>query len=438
MYRTGLVGLRIRRLAYKSVGGLKMKTDVAIIGAGPGGTSSALFLARRGIKSIIIEKELFPRFHVGESLTGECGNLLRMLGLEEEMNRRGNPIKYGVKVYGPDGKGTFWVPVMARSLEKGLYEASTWQVRRSDYDQMLLETAVARGVAFVHGQALKPLFDEDGSVHSLLIKTCDEQIEEVEAKVLVDASGQATFLSNSSITGKKERGKYDKQIAIFAHVKGAVRDPAKERDNTQIFYQKKNHWAWFIPIDKEVVSIGVVVPGAYFQSTREMKRDFFSREIRELNPDLARRVRQIEPVEEVYTISNYSYHIKEFTGKYYLCVGDAHRFIDPIFSFGVHVTIHEAYKAAEEIDAYLNSAHRDDQTNPFVAYQEYCEKGTDVFQDLLDGFWEHPLAFAFFAHERYVEDFRDMFAGRVYAGKSYAGLEALRTLNAHLRENPSS
>ena len=410
-----------------------MKTDVAIIGAGPAGTASALFLARKGIQSTIIEKETFPRFHIGESLTGECGNLLRVLGLEEEMNRRNHPIKYGVNIYGPDGKGVFWVPVMARSPEKGLVEASTWQVRRSDYDQMLLDTALARGAKLVRGQVLKPYFDENGWAHNLLVKNLDGQTEEIEAKVLIDASGQATFLSTHGVTSKKERGKYDKQIAIFSHVKGAIRDPGKGSNNTFIFYQKTNHWAWFIPIDSEVVSIGVVVPTSYFQTSKQTKKDFFCHEILELNPDLTRRVQNIELVEDVHAVSNYSYHIKEFTGKSYLCIGDSHRFIDPIFSFGVHIAFHEACKAAEEIDAYLKGEYSE-QPNPFAAYQKYCEDGADIFQEVLDGFWENPLAFAFLAHQRYVEDFIDMFAGRVYGGKDYQGLEVLRKLNASSRE----
>lgn len=408
-----------------------MKTDVLIVGAGPGGTSSSLFLARKGIASMIVEKEQFPRFHIGESLTGESGRLLRLLGLEEAMVKREYPIKYGVKVYGPDGKGSFWIPVMGRLPEKGLYEGSTWQVRRCDYDQLLLETAIDRGVKVIRGQALKPLVNSNGEVYGVSLKTSHGDIEEVEASVVIDASGSATFLCTHGITGKKERGLYDKQIAIFSHVKGAICDAGKERDNTLIFYQKKNHWAWFIPVDKEVVSIGITVPASYFQSKKEKLGDFFRREIRELNPELSRRVCQVELVEEVRSIANFSYHIKEFTGKSYLCVGDAHRFIDPIFSFGVHVALHEAYQAAEEIEAYLDSTFRH-LDNPFTRYQAYCEKGTDVFQDLVDGFWANPLAFAFFTHERYVEDFNDMFAGRVYGDVSYAGLAALRSLNARV------
>src|SRR6516162_3950330 len=97
-----------------------MKTDVAIIGGGPGGSAAAMFLARRGLRATIVEKMAFPRYHIGESMSGECGALLRELGLEAMMIARRDPVKHGVRVYGPKGKDSFYVPVMARTQENKL------------------------------------------------------------------------------------------------------------------------------------------------------------------------------------------------------------------------------------------------------------------------------------------------------------------------------
>lgn len=161
--------------------------------------------------------------------------------------------------------------------------------------------------------------------------------ETVEAAVVLDCSGQATFLANAGVTGPKYLGNYDKQIAIFSQVKGTVRDSGSSRledkDNTLIFYQKKFHWAWFIPLDEDVVSVGVVSPSAYFQAMGESPQEFLVRELRELNDELTRRLPSIDLVEDVHVIPNYSYQVKGFCGKGYICIGDAHRFIDPIFSF---------------------------------------------------------------------------------------------------------
>src|SRR5262249_51984172 len=112
-----------------------MKADVAIVGGGPGGTAAALYLSRAGIPAVLIERARFPRYHIGESLTGECGNCLRTLGLEDQMNEGRHPIKFGVTVYGPNGKNAFWVPVKGWQAEMGLFDTSTWSVRRSDFDE---------------------------------------------------------------------------------------------------------------------------------------------------------------------------------------------------------------------------------------------------------------------------------------------------------------
>ncbi len=115
-----------------------MKTDVLIVGGGPGGSATAMFLLREGIKPIIVEAETFPRYHIGESMTGAAGKVLRDLGLADEMYKRKHPTKQGVKVYGQSDKGTWFVPVTGRDENWKLFEWDTWQVRRSDLDKMML------------------------------------------------------------------------------------------------------------------------------------------------------------------------------------------------------------------------------------------------------------------------------------------------------------
>lgn len=409
-----------------------MKIDVAVIGGGPGGATCAAYLSRAGLSSVIIERESFPRFHIGESLTGETGNLLRELGLEQALNEMGNPIKLGVRVYGASGKNTFFVPVKRRDPETGLHDTFTWNVRRSTFDGLLLDHAEALGASRLKGRAVAPLLAPDGAVRGVQVELGSGDSLEVESEVVVDASGQHTFLANTGVAGKKERGNYDRQLAIYSHFTGAERDPGKESGNVIIFYRRQHHWAWSIPIDSTVDSIGVVTPSAYFQASGLSKREFLLREIADLNPDLTRRVQDVEMVEDAHASSNYSYHVKDFTGKGWLCVGDSHRFIDPIFSFGVHVSVHEGRMAAEAIAGHLAGGDRD-AAKPFAAYEERSERGIDVFESLLDGFWENPVAFPILVHQRYPEDFIDMFAGRVYGDNDYQGLKAMRSALAAKR-----
>ena len=376
-----------------------------------------MFLLREGVKPLILEQEGFPRFHIGESMTGEAGQLLRRLGLENKMLAAQHPVKHGVKVYGAEGVNSWFIPVSARTADWNLLPGTTWQFRRSDFDGMLLNEAQGRGATVVRGKAIKALLGEDGAVRGVTICRPDGTFEDIEAKVVLDCSGLATFLANQRVTGPKYVGSYDKQIAFFSHAIGAIRDSGTSGDtakgNTLIFYKKKFHWAWFIPIDEHVVSLGVVVPTATFQDSGQVPHEFFRNYLPKINPDLARRTSEIKLVEKVHIIPNYSYQVRRFCGKGFICIGDAHRFIDPIFSFGLSATMREAEFAAPRVREYLEGKGRD-QANPFAEHMLFCEKGIDILEDMIDLFWEQPLAFAAFAHYRYREQLIDAFAGRVY------------------------
>src|SRR5262245_36113177 len=245
-----------------------MKTDVLIIGGGPGGAAAAMFLLREGIVPVILEQEEFPRFHIGESLTGEAAQVLRRLGLEEKMMAMENPIKHGVRVYGTNAATTWYVRVSSRDANWNLYDNVTWQVRRSEFDKMMLDEAVKRGAKLIRGTALKALQREDGAVTGIRMRRLDGREEDIATKVVLDCTGQSTFLANQKVTGPKYLGSYDKQVAFFTHVRGAIRGGATSgedaKDNTIILYDKKFHWAWFIPIDKDVVSLGMVTPRANY------------------------------------------------------------------------------------------------------------------------------------------------------------------------------
>jgi 1H-pyrrole-2-carbonyl-[peptidyl-carrier protein] brominase len=408
-----------------------MKTDVAILGGGPGGSAAAMFLLRQGIKPLIIEGEKFPRYHIGESMTGAAAKVMRDLGLEDEMMRRAYPVKKGVKVYGTTGNTTWFVPVTQRDENWQLVPSYTWQIRRSDYDKMMLDEARKRGADFLQAKATEPLLNkEDHSVRGVRVKLPDGDMMDVESKVLIDASGQATFLANHHVTGPKYLGAYDKQIAIFSQVDGTVRGDGSSRetdpDNAIIFYQQKYHWAWFIPLDKNVVSVGVVTPSGYFLDKKESKKDYVARELQELNPAIKNYIPDLNFVEDMHVIPNYSYQVRGFTGKGFICLGDAHRFIDPIFSFGLTVTMREAQFAAPIIKDYIDGKKPNSNSHPFADYEKFCEMGADILEDTIDCFWEFPLGFAKYVHFDYKDQMTDMFAGRIYEHQPSQALVGFR------------
>ncbi len=394
-----------------------MKADALIIGGGPGGAATAMFLVREGIKPIILEQEAFPRFHIGESNTGESGQVLRRLGFEKAMIEKQHPVKHGVKVFGTSGVNSWYVPVSARDKEWNLSFSTTWQVRRSDFDTMMLKEAEARGATVMPCTATKPLLADDGAVRGVTVRWPDGKDEDIETQIVLDCSGQATFLANQRVTGPKYVGNYDKQVAFFSQVTGAVRGSGvsgeEAKDNTLIFYAKKFHWAWFIPIDNDVVSVGMVTPRSDFLAKKQTPEEFFRNELYNINPEVRRRIPEMNLVEKVHVIPNYSYQVRGFCGKGFICIGDAHRFIDPIFSFGLTVTMREGEFAAPLVREYLEGKRRNG-ANPFAEYQIFCEKGIDNLEDMIDLFWEQPFAFATFVYHRYPELMTDAFAGRIY------------------------
>ncbi|HEY8672070.1 MAG TPA: hypothetical protein VIL63_14600, partial [Terriglobales bacterium] len=223
--------------------------------------------------------------------------------------------------------------------------------------------------------------------------------------------------ANQKVTGPKYVGSYDKQVAFFSQVTGAIRGPGTSgedaKDNTVIFYAKKFHWAWFIPLDKDVVSVGMVTPRADYLAKKQTPEEFFREDLYTINPEIERRIPKLNLVEKVHVIPNYSYQVRGFCGKGFICIGDAHRFIDPIFSFGLTVTMREAEFAAPLVREYLEGKGRH-TANPFAEHQIACEKGIDNLEDMIDLFWEQPFAFATFVYQRYPGELTDAFAGRIY------------------------
>lgn len=402
--------------------------DVAIVGGGPAATFTALYLLKLGIRPLIIEKEAFPRFHIGESLTGEVGAALVDVGLEERLQSLAFPVKYGVRVYGRGGTNAFWVPVMKRVKPGpgGLSPSSTWQVRRDEFDSMLLEEACLRGAKHIQGTATSVLREGRQVVGVVVATESGEQ--RIRSRILVDASGQKTFLAQQGVTGPKERGRYSNQVAVYSRMRGELRDPGLESGNTLIFYSDRHRWSWFIPISDDETSLGLVVPAAELANSGLSPEEFFYKTVRTLNPALARRIENATFTEKVRTSSNYSYQISDFTGPGYLCVGDSHRFIDPIFSFGLFFATREAKTASTYIAEALKSESWS-LPNTFHAYAEQVDRSQQVIQDLVDFFWDYPLAFQMMAHKTHCEDIADCFAGRVDADVPNAIREIRETLN---------
>lgn len=397
--------------------------DVVIVGAGPAGSALALNLLAKGRRPLIVEKERFPRYHIGESLTGECGQALREFGLEDYMKSAGYPIKRGVTVSGAGGSARFWVPVEARLPDGSRAAATTWQVRREELDAKLLETAIERGAGHIRATCTEVLFDE-GRASGIVIRE-EGGTRPIAARAVADCSGQHTLFCRLGLTSPKQRTGYQNQVSFYAQLRGVRRDDPPNDGNTHIFYGQRDHWAWLIPLDDEVTSAGIVLPNHSFKDRNLSRDELFAAGLAEINPDLTERTGGAEIVSEVFTTSNYSYHIDEFTGPGFVCVGDAHRFLDPIFSFGVSVAIQEARLAAVCLDKYLDDP--EGGLEPFGCYATEVNSAQTVVEYIIRTFWEYPLVFLKLAHFSHRDDIAEVFSGRLY-DRSVHDLEAVSVM----------
>ena len=390
--------------------------DVAIIGGGPGGAVLGAYLTSVGRSVAILERETFPRYHIGESLTGMGGEVLNELGLGDKMDEMLFPPKGGVKVIGHSAQSEFFVPVLW----------PTWQVRRDEFDTILLNHAITQGAVHLTGNVRDIIRDGNRVIGLTYVpsETPSSAPRSISCSIVADASGQHTLLSRLGIAGeRRDTEDFCRQIALFTQFRHARRDPGAMGNNTFIFYSKIHHWAWFIPISPDVVSVGVVMPNDIAQSAGESLEAAFDWGIQHINPNLRDRVVGCESIEPIRAIRNYSYTVEPFVGNGWLCVGDAHRFIDPIFSFGVSFAMLEARAAANAIQHYLTTGDE----SAFQDYEQYCNRGQSGAFDLIRYFWKHPIFFGYNIRGRYRKDIIQMLGSDMHSPSLPPALSFMRS-----------
>lgn len=190
---------------------------------------------------------------------------------------------------------------------------------------------------------------------------------------------------------------------------------------------------------EELTSVGIVVTTDHFKSAGLSKEEFFLRECRQMTPALSKRLPDLNPRAAIHAIPNFSYRVMNYTGRGFLCIGDAHRFIDPIFAFGVFFGIQEAEFAARAIADHLSGTTKADG-NPFADFERLCDEGNDVVEDVAGVLWHYPLAFQRIVIWRDRAAGLDILSGRIYGqeGATNPARIAMRNLMAKEAEKRAS
>lgn len=310
--------------------------DVIVIGGGPAGSTAATLLSRRGHSVLLLERERFPRFQVGESLLPYNNDLFDRLGVKEQLLSGEFSPKYGAEFVTADGRVGYTFR-FDRNLPDPRYHRS-FQVRRSEFDHLLLRNAARNGVEVREETAVTAVDLADPS--RAIVRTADGAAH--EARFVIDASGHGAVLG--SRIGDKAPVESLKKIAIFAHYRGVPRAEGKDAGNTVIVVLR-DAWFWLIPVTGELMSVGLVVDREHLGRCRLRPEELLARTIAG-TPYVAERMKHAERTTPIHTRKDFSYQMRNMVGPNFALIGDAAGFLDPIFSTGVFMAMKSADIAA--------------------------------------------------------------------------------------------
>jgi FADH2 O2-dependent halogenase len=394
---------------------VKLDYDVVIIGGGPAGAILGSLLAMSDHNVLIVEKDVHPRDHVGESLTPSTNPIFKRIGFLEKIEDAGFVHKPGACWTAPRAPvGRFVAIRLGEFPPPGATQLYTYNVERDVFDTMLLRHAHEQGAKVLQGvSAREVLFEGDRAV-GVRVSVADGWERDIRARFVVDASGRRCMLANQ--LGLRRKDPSFNQFGIFSWFRGVEPNPPGFEGFLFLhFLGLERAWAWQIPLRHGIWSMGVVTDKTDFQKSGRSHEDFFDSLV-DRNRSFAHVMRGAERVRPWWIEGDYTYRIEQIFGKGWLLVGDSLRFVDPIFSTGVDVAAYSALYAFEAIDGTLRG---DDEEAGFKEFERRVGDGVEAWYDLIALFYKLQNLFTIFAvRKRFRERVVRILQGNLYLPES--------------------
>ena len=342
---------------------MNTSTQVLVIGGGPAGSTTATMLAREGFEVTLIEKEVFPRYHVGESLLPSCLEILDLIGAREKVEQYGFQRKDGG--YFAWGKDS-WVLDFRK-----LRHPYSFQVVRSEFDHLLLEHSKSQGVHVYEGVEVRNIAFDGDRPRSLTWAEIggEKKTGEISFDILVDASGRASLMAMKYLKNRRYHDSFQ-NVAIWGYWTGAHRMEFAP-DGAIAVAAVTDGWFWGIPLHDKTMSVGLVLHKSHFKEKRQQglsPEQIYHDALKEapLMQDLLKDATLIS--EQLKAEQDYSYMSDSISGPGYFMTGDAACFIDPLLSTGVHLATHGSMLAAASIASILRKEISEEQARAFYEH----------------------------------------------------------------------
>ena len=369
--------------------------DIIVIGGGPAGSTVATLVAEQGHRVLLLEREAEPKFKIGESLIPATYWTFKRLGMLEKLRKSHFPQKYSVQFYSRTGKASSPFYFFQTNPHES---AVTWQVLRSEFDEMLLDNAKEKGVEVQRGIRVREVLFEGDTATGVVVQGVNGIRETRNATVIADSTGQRSLIGRQLNLNTVEPNL--KMASLFTHYEGGHRDEGIDEGATLILHtEEKDSWFWSIPLPYNRTSIGVVGELDYLlQNRRDANgrldtQQIFTEEL-ERCPALKGRLEGAKQLFPIQTTKDFSYRASRIAGNHWVLVGDAFGFLDPVYSTGLFLALKSGEMAA---DAILEAFEKDDCSEAQLgSFGPMFVDGMEAFRKLVYAFYTKEFSFARF------------------------------------------